>query len=217
MPHTESDANNPQSPPDEGGGRLTREETRARTASSEATEGRERESAKRLRVARIGKPHGIRGEVTVQLFTDEPQQRLAPGAVLIREPGQATAERGADTLTVASQRWNKTVCLLGFEGVPDRNAAEALRGSLLFIDAADNDDEDEGWYSHELEGLSCLSAEGEELGVVVELLTGPAQDLLVVQTSAGAEIMVPFVEEIVPEIDPEARRITLTPPEGLFP
>lgn len=171
----------------------------------------------RLRVARIGKPHGIRGEVTVQLFTDEPADRLAPGAVLIREPGKDTADKATSTLTVASQRWNKQICLLGFEEIPDRNAAEALRGSVLLADVAESDSDDEGWYSHELEGLRCVDAEGHPLGVVLELVTAPAQDLLVVKTPAGEEIMVPFVEEIVPEVDTEAGQITLTPPEGLFP
>ncbi|WP_120004709.1 ribosome maturation factor RimM [Nesterenkonia muleiensis] len=175
------------------------------------------EGSERLRVARVGKPHGIRGEVTVQLFTDQPEDRLAPGSVLICEAGKDTADRTTSTLTVATQRWNKKICLLGFEEIPDRNAAEALRGSVLLADVASHHDEDEGWYSHELEGLSCLTPEGDQLGVVLELVTGPAQDLLLVRTQAGDEVMVPFVEEIVPEIDAVAGQITLTPPEGLFP
>lgn len=211
---------------DETNGRLSRMQTRARSESAEATDGSERisanpqipgENAQRLRVARIGKPHGIRGEVTVQLFTDEPEIRLAPGSVIIRQAGKDTADRTTSTLTIVSQRWNKSICLLGFEETPDRNAAEALRGSVLLADIVDNDDEDEGWYSHELEGLSCVSAQGEPLGVVVELITGPAQDLLLVRTPSDDEVMVPFVEEIVPQIDTEAGRLTLTPPEGLFP
>lgn len=182
----------------------------------------------RLRVARIGKPHGIRGEVTVQLFTDEPTERLAPGAVLLRDPGDpsenselSSKTSGANTelgtLTVATQRWNKKICLLGFAEVPDRNAAEELRGSVLFIDVEDQDDDEEGWYSHELEGFRCVSGQEAELGTVEALLTGPAQDILVVKTPNGEEVMVPFVEDIVPEVDPGHRLITLTPPAGLFP
>lgn len=175
------------------------------------------QQGERLRVARIGKPHGIRGEVTAQLYTDEPAERLAPGETLIRVPGPQTHDQGTTPLTVTSQRWNKSICLLGFAEIRDRNAAEALRGTMLYVDvAAEPEDDEEGWYSHELEGMSCLGADGREYGVVLELLTGDAQDLLVVRTAAGQEVMVPFVEEIVPEIDPEARRITLTPPEGLF-
>lgn len=171
----------------------------------------------RLRAARIGKPHGIRGEVTVELFTDEPEQRLAPGQVLHREPGPDTAERTLSELTVTSQRWNKKICLLGFAEVSDRNHAEALRGSVLSVTAAPATDDDDGWYSHELEGLSCRLADGTVLGVVVELVTGPAQDLLVVRTASSEEIMVPFVEELVPEVDVASGVVIMNPPPGLFP
>lgn len=171
----------------------------------------------RLRVARIGKPHGVRGEVTVQLFTDEPARRLAPGAVLIREPGRDTRDRETPRVTVSAQRWNRKICLLGFEEIRDRDDAEALRGSVLYVEVPAEADDEESWYSHELEGMRCLDAEGKELGVVEELVPGAAQDLLVVTTPEGEDVMVPFVEEIVPEIDAEARRIILAPPQGLFP
>lgn len=170
-----------------------------------------------LRVARIGKPHGIRGEVTVQLYTDEPEVRLSPGAVVVREPGTETQDQATTPLTITSQRWNKKICLLGFEEIPDRNAAEALRGTTLYVETPETAEGEDEWYSHELEGLNCVDETGEQLGVVVELVTGPAQDLLVVRTPAGEEVMVPFVEELVPGIDPEAGQITLRPPEGLFP
>lgn len=171
----------------------------------------------RLRVARIGKPHGIRGEVTVQLYTDEPAERLAPGSELLIAPGPDTARRDLTTVTVARQRWNKTICLLAFEEIPDRNGAEALRGSILSVDTSTTeDDDDEGWYSHELEGMRCVDNTGRIYGTVAELITGPAQDILVVRTSSGAEVMVPFVEELVPEVDTESSEITLNPPLGLF-
>jgi 16S rRNA processing protein RimM len=169
----------------------------------------------RLRVARIGKPHGVRGEVTVELFTDDPTERLAPGAVLQRA---SAAGAPLSALTVATQRWNKKICLLGFEEVPDRNGAEEIRGSILFIDLVDqNDDAAEGWYSHQLEGFRCVSDQGVPLGTVAVLLTGPAQDLLVVTAPGGEEVMVPFVDELVPEIDPQQKLVTLAPPVGLFP
>lgn len=178
--------------------------------------------AERLRVARIGKPHGVRGEVTVQLHTDEPEVRLAPGAVLLRRPGRDTADRDTTSLTVRTQRWNKDICLLGFEETPDRNAAEALRGSVLHIEmSAAGTQDQQGWYSHQIAGLPCVSGRerdhGAALGAAEGILTGSAQDLLVVRTPAGEEVLVPFVEELVPEVDPAGRRIVLTPPEGLFP
>lgn len=178
--------------------------------------------AERLRVARIGKPHGVRGEVTVQLFTDEPETRLAPGEALIRQPGRDTADRETPALTVRTQRWNKDICLLGFEEITDRNAAEALRGSMLHIEVSDDSHhDDEGWYTHQIAGLRCFSGRqrdrGTVLGTAEEILSGPAQDLLVVRVPDGEEVLVPFVDELVPEIDPEVGRIILTPPEGLFP
>lgn len=175
------------------------------------------DSAERLRVARIGKPHGIRGEVTVQLFTDEPERRLAAGSVLIRVAGDETTDRITTLLTVTRQRWNKSVCLLDFREVTDRNGAEALRGSTLFVEVPMEDEpEEDGWYSHELAGFRCQGPDGEALGTLKELITGAAQDLLVVTAVSGEEVMVPFVEEIVPEVDVEHQRIVLNPPPGLF-
>lgn len=175
------------------------------------------EEGERLRVARIGKPHGIKGEVTVQLYTDDPDASLAPGVELIREPGEHTVDRGTARLTIRSQRWNKQICLLGFEEIPDRNAAEALRGSMLHIEVVPQDSGSDEWYSYELEGLRCFDADGTDLGVVTELFTGEAQDLLLVETPAGSDVMVPFVQQIVPDIDIDAGRITVHPPHGLFP
>jgi len=175
------------------------------------------DSADRLRVARIGKPHGIRGEVTVQLYTDEPEQRLASGEVLMRIAGTDTPDRITTLLTVTRQRWNKSTCLLSFREVTDRNGAEALRGSTLFVEVPTEDDSDEeGWYSHELVGFRCVDLQGQKLGTLKELLTGSAQHLLVVTAVSGEEVMVPFVEEIVPEVDVKNQRILLDPPAGLF-
>ncbi|WP_413247921.1 ribosome maturation factor RimM [Sinomonas flava] len=164
-----------------------------------------------VQVARIGKPHGIRGEVTVQVLTDAPQDRFVPGAEFIVEP----ASNGP--LTLRGARWNKDVLLLTFAEVPDRNRAEELRGTRLFVETdelEDAEDEDEGWYEHELVGLQ-VRIEGRTVGTVAALQTMPVQDLLVVDTPDG-EVLVPFVEEIVPEVDVEAGFVVVTPPAGLF-
>jgi 16S rRNA processing protein RimM len=163
-----------------------------------------------LQVARIGKPHGIRGEVTVQLFTDAPEERFEPGAVFRVEP----AAQGP--LTISSARWNKEILVLGFEEVPDRNAAELLRGAKLFIESVDTaDDDDDAWYEHELVGL--IARVGDQvIGKVSALRTMTVQDLLIIERPDGAEILVPFVEEIVPEVDVEAGFVILNPPEGLL-
>ena len=163
-----------------------------------------------LQVARIGKPHGIRGEVTVQVLTDAPEDRFVPGTEFVVEPATA------GPLTVSSARWNKDILLLGFEEVADRNTAETLRGAKLFIETEELDgDDDEGWYEHELVGLEARVGT-RVVGKVTALNTMPVQDLLLVTTPEGAEILVPFVEQIVPEVNIEEGFIVLTPPDGLF-
>lgn len=163
-----------------------------------------------LQVARIGKPHGIRGEVTVQVLTDAPEDRFVPGTEFVVEPA------ALGTLTVTSARWNKDILLLGFSEVADRNQAETLRGAKLFIETEDLDeDDDDGWYEHELVGLEARVGE-KVVGKVTALNTMPVQDLLKVTTPDGEEILVPFVEQIVPEVNLEEGFILLTPPDGLF-
>jgi 16S rRNA processing protein RimM len=162
-----------------------------------------------VQVARIGKPHGIRGEVTVQVLTDAPEERFVPGTQFTVEP----AAHGP--LTLRGARWNKDVLLLAFAEVPDRNRAEELRGAKLFVDTEElEDDDDEGWYEHELVGLT-VRVDGQNVGTVAALQTMPVQDLLVVDTPDG-EVLVPFVDEIVPEVDPEGGFIVVVPPPGLF-
>ncbi|BCW45937.1 ribosome maturation factor RimM [Arthrobacter sp. StoSoilB5] len=163
-----------------------------------------------LQVARIGKPHGIRGEVTVQVLTDAPSERFVAGTEFVVEPA------AAGPLTIRSARWNKDILLLGFEEIADRNAAEAIRGAKLFIETEELDDEDdEGWYEHELVGLEARVGT-QVVGKVAALTTLPVQDLLTVKTEEGKEILVPFVDEIVPEVNIEEGFILITPPAGLF-
>ena len=164
-----------------------------------------------LQVARIGKPHGIRGEVTVQVMTDAPEDRFVPGTELTVEP----ASKGP--LTVISARWNKDILLLGFEEIVDRNGAEELRGAMLSVDTdeLEDEDDDEGWYEHELVGLQAKVGD-EVVGTVSGLRTLTVQDLLVVNDNEGREVLVPFVEAIVPEVSIEGGYVLLTPPAGLF-
>lgn len=163
-----------------------------------------------LQVARIGKPHGIRGEVTVQVLTDAPGDRFVPGTEFVVEPASA------GPLIVDSARWNKDILLLGFEGIETRNQAETLRGAKLFIETEELDeDDDEGWYEHELVGLEARVG-SQVVGKIAALHTLPVQDLLVVETPDGKEILVPFVEQIVPEVNVADGFVLMTPPDGLF-
>jgi 16S rRNA processing protein RimM len=164
-----------------------------------------------LQVARIGKPHGIRGEVTVQVLTDAPGDRFVPGTQFIVEPASA------GPLTVFSARWNKDILLLAFDEIETRNEAETLRGAKLFIETAEvgADDDDEGWYEHELVGLD-VRVGANVVGRVSGLHTLPVQDLLVVTTNDGKEVLIPFVEQIVPEVNVGEKYVLVTPPPGLF-
>jgi len=165
-----------------------------------------------LVVGRVGRAHGLRGEVLVDVRTDSPELRLAPGAVLATDPADA------GPLTIGTGRVHSGRLLLHFDGVADRTAAEALRGVLLLAEVDPDvlpDDEDE-WYDHQLVGLDAVLADGELLGHVREVLHLPGHDVLAVTRPDGIEVLVPFVTEIVPDVDVAANRLVVTPPPGLL-
>jgi 16S rRNA processing protein RimM len=161
-------------------------------------------------VARIGKAHGLKGEVTVQVLTDSPGERFVPGATFATEPASA------GPLVVRSARDHNGVLLLGFEGTDDRNGSEALRGIKLLADVLEDNDEQDAWYERDLVGLKAVTVGGDEVGEVVALQSGSAQDLLVLRLTDGREALVPFVAAIVPEVDIEGGRVVLDPPPGLL-
>lgn len=170
-------------------------------------------------IARIGKPHGIRGEVTVQAHTDEPEARFQVGALFST---QAAPGSGVPlTLTVRSARLHRAIWLLGFEEIPDRTGAESLRGTRLLLWAEvepslDDPDDDDAFYEEDVVGLSALSPQGEVLGEVVGLEVGAAQDVLLVRLTDGRTALVPFVSAIVPVVDLKRGRVVLDAPAGLF-
>lgn len=165
----------------------------------------------RVVVGRIGRPHGIRGEVTVEVRTDEPERCFAPDDSLFVNGSERT-------LVVARSHWHSGRLLLHFDGISDRNQAEALRGLLLEIERPDDavpEDPDE-FYDHSLVGCSVSLAGGELVGTVRDVVHLPGQDVLAVTLSDGREALVPFVLEIVPEVDIAERRVVITPPPGLL-
>ncbi|PBC85322.1 16S rRNA processing protein RimM [Streptomyces sp. 2224.1] len=165
-----------------------------------------------LVVARIGRAHGIKGEVTVEVRTDEPELRLAPGAVLATEPSFV------GPLTITAGRVHSGRLLLRFEGVADRTAAEALRNTLLIaeVDPEEVPEDPEEFYDHQLMDLDVVTRDGTVVGRISEISHLPYQDLLVVQRPDGSEVLIPFVSEIVPEIDLEEQRAVIDPPPGLL-
>jgi 16S rRNA processing protein RimM len=160
-------------------------------------------------VGRIGRAIGLKGEVSVEVRTDSPGERFVPGVVLATDPVDA------GPLTLRSARDHSGVLVLAFERVDTREGADALRGLLLTVDAPASDEPD-AWYESELVGLTAWHVDGHELGEVVRLDTGAAQDLLVVRTPGRGEVLVPFVTAIVPEVDLTGRRVVVDPPGGLF-
>jgi 16S rRNA processing protein RimM len=167
-------------------------------------------------IGRIGKPHGIRGEVTLDVRTDEPDRRFAPGTTL-RAEAPAGADRRPSSLTVARARWHQSTLLVTFEELSDRNAAEAVRGTVLFATLGHDEtpDDPEEYYDHQLVGLDVVDVDGSPLGSVKALVHGSAQDLLTVRTPDGRDALVPFVSALVPEVDLAAGRIVVADRPGL--
>jgi 16S rRNA processing protein RimM len=167
-------------------------------------------------LARIGKPHGLRGEVTVQLHTDEPERRFADGVVLTTEalPGSGVPRQ----LTIRSTRVHNGIWLIAFEEVPDRTGAEGLRGTRLVIDESElsetPDEGGEGWYEEDLVGLEVRDPSGTVLGTVTGLEFGDAQDRLLVELTDGVTVPVPFVEALVPDVADD--HVVVDAPPGLF-
>ncbi len=167
-------------------------------------------------VGRIGKPHGIRGEVTVDVRTDEPERRFADDAVL-----RAQVPRGSEatyrSLTVTSTRWHQSTLLVRFAELADRNQAEAARGvvlhAMIATDAVPDDPEE--FYDHQLVGLAAHDVDGALLGEVTGLVHGGAQDLLAVKALDGRATLVPFVVALVPEVDLTAGRVVIADRPGL--
>lgn len=176
-----------------------------------------------LRVCRIGRAQGLKGEVTVQVFTDEPDYRFEPGSVLYTRDGEQEFE-------VAHSRTFKNRWIIHFEGVDDRDTAEALNGTVLYGEADDPEDmlEEDAWYPKDLLGLEARFADsnalgapaGQTVGKVVDVIEG-AQYLLKIRLTKPVDgetsTLVPFVDQLVPDIDLENGYLTLDPPGGLIP
>lgn len=167
-----------------------------------------------LLVGVIVRPHGLRGELVVEVRTDSPEERFAPGAELVARSGRA-----ADSaLTVESSRPHSGRMLVRFVQTPDRDAAEQLRGTKLLVDAATlppTGDPDE-FHAHQLEGLRVELADGSAVGTVREVAHGPGGELLVVARPELPDGLVPFVSAIVTDVDLAGGRVVIDPPEGLF-
>lgn len=170
-----------------------------------------------LVVGRVVKSHGVRGELVVDVRTDSPEERFAPGTRLLGRIGRGDAAIDRE-VTVDAARNHSGRLLVRLAGVADRDAADALRGMLLLVDSdalPEPEDPDE-FHDHQLVGLRVLDTAGAELGEVTEVVHTPGGELLSVRLAAGADALVPFVLEMVPDVDLAAGTCTIDPPEGLL-
>lgn len=167
-------------------------------------------------VGRIGRPHGVRGLTTVEVRTDDPDHRFAPGTVLRTDP----VERGP--LTVVDKRWHSGTLLLQLadpsgEVYAARETVDALRNTLLLVPVADLPplEEPDSYYDHQLVGLAVRLPDGSDVGTLTAV-RHEAQDLLVVRRPASGEALIPFVAAIVPAVDVDGGFVVVDPPEGLL-
>lgn len=171
-------------------------------------------------VATIGRAHGLKGEVSLRLRTDIPEERLHDGAQFEVEIPSGAGASSTRVLTVLSTRVQQDRWYVRFEEISDRSGAEALRGVDLVteVDEAEEAEADpDAWYPSQLKGLAVVHIEDRrELGTVVGVEHYPAQDLLVVRTPDRRRVQLPLVEQLVPEIDLEAGLVVAAPPGGLF-
>jgi 16S rRNA processing protein RimM len=165
----------------------------------------------RVVVGRIGKPHGIRGQVTVESRTDEPDLRFAPGTEFI-------IDGPLQLLTVEAVHWHSGRLLIKFEGIHDRSWAESIRNTILEVERDPNEtpqDPDE-FYDDQLEGCNVELLDGTAIGIVTEVIHLPSQDMLSVLRPDESEVLVPFIALFVPVVEIAQKRIVIDPPAGLL-
>jgi 16S rRNA processing protein RimM len=167
-----------------------------------------------LIVGRVAKAHGVTGELVVDVRTDDPELRFAPGAILRAK----ASDHGEHNYVVTAARPHGNRLLLRLEGVADRNAADALRGSLFVIDSEDLPpiDESDTYYDHQLEGLLVRTTDGRDIGTVAEVLHTAGGELLAVDRADAGELLVPFVTAIVTSVSLDTGIVEIDPPEGLL-
>ncbi|AFM16700.1 16S rRNA processing protein RimM [Mycolicibacterium chubuense NBB4] len=168
-----------------------------------------------LVIGRVVKAHGVTGEVVVEIRTDDPENRFAPGGTLRGRAPRGGAER---EYTVESVRAHGGRLLMRFAGVADRDSADRLRGTVFLVDSGalpPIDDPDE-FYDHQLEGMAVSTVDGRRVGTVSEVLHTAAGELLAVRDAEDREVLVPFVSAIVVSVSLAEKAIEIDPPEGLL-
>jgi 16S rRNA processing protein RimM len=169
-----------------------------------------------LVVGRVVKAHGVRGELVVEVRTDDPDNRFAAGSTLTGKPPTGGPAR---EYTIESSRAHGARLLVRLAGVVDRDAADAMRGILFVVDSADLPpiEEPDEFYDHQLEGLVVRTVDGRDVGKVAEVLHTAAGELLAVRGPDGtSETLIPFVAAIVTSVSLADKLIEIDPPNGLL-
>ena len=158
-------------------------------------------------VGKVTKAHGLKGEVIVLVFSDNPD-RFSAGSSVFREDGRE--------MCIRASRPNGGRLLVAFEGVGDRNAAEALRGVTLVVPRSLLPDLPAGEYwPHQLGGCEVVTESGRTLGAIVDVISNPANDLWVAVDTGGTETLVPAIHEVVVEVDVAGGRVLVRDIPGL--
>ena len=158
-------------------------------------------------VGKITRAHGLKGEVSVEVRSDNPE-RFAAGASMFLEDGRS--------LTIARTHQHGKRLLLTFVGMEDRTAAEGLQGRLLVVPQAWLPVLPDGEYwPHQLEGCSVITEAGRDLGEVTEVIANPANDLWVATDAEGAETLIPAIRDVVVDVALDAKRIVVRDVPGL--
>ena len=166
-------------------------------------------------MGRLLKAHGLKGAIKLELYTDSPNERFVPGAVLKLQVPETSPWFGK-TVTVNELRWYNNSPVLFLNECTDRNVADTLVKAILLADVDLNETTNEAdtWFDHQLVGLKVIR-DAVEVGIIERVDHLPAQDLLAVKTATG-EVLVPFVKAIVPVVDIKNCTVIVTPPLGLF-
>ena len=160
-----------------------------------------------LVVGRIGRAHGVIGEATIEVRTDDADLRFAVGNEVILENGKK--------LIIKSSRWHNQVLLLSFDGISDRNQIEELRDQLISAEVDTSAMAPGEYHYQQLIGSQVFLQSGDQVGVVGEIVKLPGQDLLSID-KGGSQVLVPMVKQIIISIDVAAKKIVINPPEGLL-
>ncbi|WP_298741439.1 ribosome maturation factor RimM [uncultured Microbacterium sp.] len=190
---------------------------RASASTSRTTDVAAGPARTQLRVGRLVKAHGLKGALKLELYTDDPDGRFVPGAVFTLQVPESSPWHGK-TVTVREFRWMNSHPVVFFEDIEDREGADTIVRAILWVDqdVTEGAVEEDAWFDHQLVGLDVIR-DGASVGRIIRVDHLPSQDLLIVAPADGdGEILVPFVAAIVPEVDPVAGHVVVTPPPGLF-